>query len=79
MHIDENKKFDKRNIEKNIKNGIITQKDYDIYISKLPDISDKLFSPEEELTDSDELELRREGEMTHKKKGSKKKAKGKGK
>ena len=79
MHIDENKKFDKRNIEKNIKNGIITQKDYEIYISKLPDISDKLFSPEEKLTDSDELELRKEGEMTHKKRGSKKKAKGKGK
>jgi hypothetical protein len=79
MHIDENKKFDKRNIEKNIKNGIITQKDYEIYLSKLPDISDKLFSPEEELTDSDELELRKEGEMTHKKRGSKKKAKGKGK
>lgn len=79
MHIDENKKFDKRNIEKNIKNGIITQKDYEIYLSKLPDISDKFFSPEEELTDSDELELRKEGEMTHKKRGSKKKAKGKGK
>ena len=79
MHIDENKKFDKRNIEKNIKNGIITQKDYEIYLSKLPDISDKLFSPEEKLTDSDELELRKEGEMTHKKRGSKKKAKGKGK
>ena len=79
MHIDENKKFDKRNIEKNIKNGIITQKDYEIYLSKLPDISDKLFSPEEELTDSDELELRKEGEMTHKKRGSKKRAKGKGK
>ena len=79
MHIDENKKFDKRNIEKNIKNGIITQKDYEIYLSKLPDISDKLFSIEEELTDSDELELRKEGEMTHKKRGSKKKAKGKGK
>jgi len=79
MHIDENKKFDKRNIEKNIKNGIITQKDYEIYLSKLPDISDKLFSLEEELTDSDELELRKEGEITHKKRGSKKKAKGKGK
>ena len=79
MHIDENKKFDKRNIEKNIKNGIITQKDYEIYLSKLPDISDKFFSSEEELTDSDELELRKEGEITHKKRGSKKKAKGKGK
>jgi hypothetical protein len=79
MHIDENKKFDKRNIEKNIKNGIITQKDYEIYLSKLPDISDKLFSPEEEIADSDELELRKEDEVTHKKRGTKKKAKGKGK
>jgi hypothetical protein len=79
MHIDENKKFDKRNIEKNIKNGIITQKDYEMFLSKLPDISDKLFSPEEELTDSDELELRKEGEAPHKKRASKKKAKGKGK
>jgi hypothetical protein len=79
MHIDENKKFDKRNIEKNIKNGIITQKDYEIFLSKLPDISDKLFSPGEETTDSAELELRKEGDLTHKKRGTKKKAKGKGK
>ena len=79
MHIDENKKFDKRNIEKNIKNGIITEKDYELFLSKLPDISDKLFSAEEEITDSGELELRNEDEVTHKKKGTKKKAKGKGK
>jgi hypothetical protein len=79
MHIDENKKFDKRNIEKNIKNGIITQKDYEIFLSKLPDISDKLFVPEEELTDSEELELNKVGEVPHKKRGSKKKGKGKGK
>jgi hypothetical protein len=50
-----------------------------MFLSKLPDISDKLFSPEEELTDSDELELRKEGEAPHKKRASKKKAKGKGK
>ena len=60
MHIDENKKFDKRNIEKNIKNGIITQKDYEIYLSKLPDASDKLFNPEETSIDLDEFELKRE-------------------
>jgi hypothetical protein len=79
MHIDENKKFDKRNIEKNIKNGIITQKDYEIFLSKLPDISDKLFSLEE-ASAPDELELRdKEGEGPHKKRGLKKKAKGKGK
>lgn len=47
MHIDEGKKFDKRNIEKNIKNGIITQKDYEIYLSKLPDVSHKIYIPEE--------------------------------
>ena len=79
MHIDENKKFDKRNIEKNVKEGIITQKDYEILLSKLPDVSDKLFSHEEGGIDSDELELRKEGEVTHKKRGIKKKARGKGK
>ena len=52
MHIDEQKKFDKRNIERNIKNGTITQKDYEIYLSKLPDVSDKIFNPEESLDDS---------------------------
>jgi hypothetical protein len=79
MHIDENKKFDKRNIEKNVKEGIITQKDYEILLSKLPDVSDKLFSHQEEGIDSDELELKKEGEVTHKKRGIKKKARGKGK
>jgi hypothetical protein len=79
MHIDENKKFDKRNIEKNIKSGIITQKDYEIYLSKLPDAGDKLFSPEETTINSDELGLRKEEEGTSKKKATKKKLKGKGK
>ncbi len=79
MHIDENKKFDKRNIEKNIKNGIITQKDYEIYLSKLPETSDKLFSLEEATIESDEFELRKEGEIPSKKQVTKKKTKGKGK
>jgi len=78
MHIDEDKKFDTRNIAKNVKNGIITQKDYEIYLSKLPDVSDKLFSPEEMMTD-DEEELIKEDEVTPKKRGLKKKFKGKGK
>ena len=34
MHIDENKRFDKRNIEKNVKDGIITGKDYEMFLSK---------------------------------------------
>jgi len=75
MHIDEEKKFDKRNIAKNVKNGIITQKDYQFYLSKLPDVSDKLFNLEEMMTDDDESELIKEDEVTPKKRGMKKKVK----
>ena len=79
MHIDEDKKFDKRNIMMNLKNGIITQKDYEILLSKLPDASDKLFNPEETSDDSGEIESKREGEISSTKRGAKKKIKGKGK
>jgi hypothetical protein len=79
MHIDEGKKFDKRNIPKNLKNGIIAQKDYEIYLSKLPDVSDKLFNPEETSAELDELESIKDSEILPKKRGLKKKAKGKGK
>jgi len=79
MHIDENKRFDKRNIEKNVKDGIITKKDYETFLSKLPDVSDKLFSPDEATADSEKLEARKEGEMPLRKKAIKKKAKGKAK
>ncbi len=79
MHIDEGKKFDKRNIAKNIKNGIISQKDYEIFLSKLPDVSDKLFNPEESSAALDEVKSRMEGEAPLRKKRVKKKLKGKGK
>jgi len=79
MHIDENKKFDKRNIARNIKSGVISQKDYETFVSRLPDVSSKLFNPEETSTDSGELESREVSETSSKKKGIKKKAKGKGK
>ena len=79
MHIDESKKFDKRDIERNIKNGIMTQKEYDIYLSKLPDAIDKLFNPEDSLTDSEAFESKRDNEIQTKKRGLKKKTKGKGK
>ena len=72
MHIDENKKFDKRNIEKNIKDGIVTGKDYEMFLSKLPDVTDKLYSPEEERGESGELEERKESESSSKKKIKKK-------
>jgi hypothetical protein len=79
MHIDEHKRFDKRNIGRNIKNGIITQKDYEIFLSKLPDASDKLFNPEETSADSGEIKSKKESEIPSKKKGVRKKIKGKGK
>ncbi|MGA2462909.1 MAG: hypothetical protein ABSH06_00955 [Thermodesulfobacteriota bacterium] len=77
MHIDENKKFDKRNIERNIKNGVITQKDYETYLSKLPDVIDKLFNLEGFSVNSEEFESKKEGEIQPKKKAVRKKSKGK--
>ena len=79
MHIDENKKFDKRNVERNIKNGIITQRDYETYLSKLPDVSDKLFNLEGFSVNFEEFESKKEGEIQPKKKAVRKKSKGKGK
>ena len=79
MHTDEQKKFDIRNIERNLKAGIITQKDYETYLSRLPDAGDKVFNPEDPLKDSREPESRKESEGSSKKKEIKKKSKGKGK
>ncbi len=79
MHIDEQKKFDTRNIERNIKNGMITQKDYETYLSKLPDASDKVFNFEEAVNDSKELDSKKRSESQSKKRELKKKVKGKGK
>jgi hypothetical protein len=79
MHTDEQKKFDVRTIERNTKSGIITQKDYESYLSKLPDVSDKVFNPEETSEDSGEVESKREGELSSKKKETKKKVRSKGK
>lgn len=74
MHIDEDKKFDKRNIERNIKNGVITLKDYQAYLAKLPDVSDKIYNPEEEELDSDEHETFSKKEGSSSPKGGKKKS-----
>ncbi len=79
MHIDENKKFDKRNVERNLKNGVITKKDYEICLSRLPDASDKIFNPEESFMESEDLESTLEDESLGKKRGEKKRTKSKGK
>jgi hypothetical protein len=77
MHTDEQKKFDVRTIERNTKSGIITQKDYETYLSKLPDVSDKVFNLEEAIENSEEGPSKREGELSRKKE-IKKKVKSKG-
>ena len=78
MHIDENKKFDKRNIDKNMKEGIFTPKDYEIYLSRLPDVIDKAFVDEELESDSTEI-TSKEDDARPKKTEPKKKSKRKGK
>jgi hypothetical protein len=79
MHIDASKKFDRRNVERNIKNGVIAQKEYEIYLSRLSDVSDKIFNPEESTVDVQNLESAREDESLARKRGEKKRAKSKGK
>ncbi len=77
MHIDEGKKFDKRNVTRNIKDGIIAQKDYEIFLSKLPDASEKLFNPEESPDIPEEAKFGKESEASLKKKRIKKKLRAK--
>jgi len=45
MHTDENKRYDKRNIASNLQRGLVTAKEYETYLSKLPDTGDKIFNP----------------------------------
>jgi len=74
MHIDESKRFDKRNIQRNVKDGTVAQKDLDVFLSRLPDVSNKIFTPE---TDSKEAEPKVGTENQSPKSPVKKKAKGK--
>jgi len=51
---------DVRTIERNIKKGNITRKDYEKYLKSLPDVTEKVAPPEEEgaddASDTDELD-----------------------
>jgi hypothetical protein len=38
--------FDSRTIERNIRKGLITRKDYDKHLKGLPDVTDKIAPPE---------------------------------
>ena len=42
MHIDENKKFDKRTIEKNLREGIVSAEEWKKFLRSLPDVSDNV-------------------------------------
>jgi hypothetical protein len=48
MHIDENKKFDKRSIDRKIREGSLPRKEYKDYLASLPDVSDKVYDPEQD-------------------------------
>lgn len=46
--------FDVRTIERNIKKGNITRKDYEKHLKALPDATDKVALPEEDLPGDDD-------------------------
>lgn len=57
MHIDESKKFDKRTIQRNLKEGIISAKEWEQFLKKLPDVSDKVeFVMSEETQEEETVE-----------------------
>jgi len=43
--------FDLRTVERNIKKGLITRKDYEKYLKSLPDVAALVAPPEEDLDD----------------------------
>jgi hypothetical protein len=45
--------FDRRIVERNIKRGLTTRKDYDKYLKSLADAADKVKSPDEEMPTDD--------------------------
>ena len=54
MHTDENKRYDKRNIASNLQRGLVTAKEYETHLSKLPDAGDKVFNPDEARSENEE-------------------------
>ncbi len=77
MHTDESKRYDKRNIESNLRRRIVAKKDYENFLAKLPDVSDKVFNPEEKSQEGGEdLEAGRSVDVASKKKGGRAREKG---
>jgi len=77
MHTDESKKYDKRIIEILHRRGMVLPKDYGTYLSKLPDVSGKVYNPEEEgMEEGEESDSRGDSGEDARKKGMKKRGKG---
>jgi hypothetical protein len=77
MHTDETKKYDKRIIEILLRRRMVLPKDYEAYLSKLPDVSSKVYDPEEEgLEEGEEFGSRVDSEGDARRKGMKKRGKG---
>ena len=54
--------FDRRVVERNIKKGLITRKDYDKHLKSLLDVTGNIASPEERLEDAPEPPIEDEEE-----------------
>ena len=77
MHTDESKKYDKRVIETLLRRRMVLPKDYENHLSKLPDVSSKVYNPEEEgMEEGKGPDLQGKSEEDARKKGMKKKGKG---
>ena len=50
------RQFDVRTVDRNIKKGHFTRKDYEKHLKALPDVTDKVAPPEEDGPDEDILE-----------------------
>jgi hypothetical protein len=46
--------FDVRTVERNIKKGVTTRKDYEKYLKSLQDVSDRVAPPESKIEDADD-------------------------
>jgi hypothetical protein len=77
MHTDESKKYDRRIIEILFRRGTALPKDYESYLSKLPDVSSKVYNPEEKgMEEGEESDSRGDSGEDARKKGMKKRGKG---
>jgi hypothetical protein len=77
MHTDQSKRFDRRNIQSNLRRGVINPKEYESHLAKLPDVSEKIYDSGEELPGGEPESASGSGSnRSTKKKGGKGKGKG---